>query len=87
MNPEIAKHFARVTFLSDNREDLSKVLVPSLIIQCDPDAIAPVEVGKFVYGELQNSCYIQLNASGHCPHLTAPELTVNAIKSYIESDR
>ena len=87
MNPKIAKHFAKVTFLSDNREDLSRVKVPSLIIQCDPDIIAPVEVGKYVDEQLQHSCYIQLNASGHCPHLTAPELTIDAIKSFIESDR
>lgn len=87
MNPEIAKHFAKVTFLADNREDLSRASVPTLIIQCDPDMIAPVEVGKYVDEQLQNGCFIQINASGHCPHLTAPELTIDAIKFFIESDR
>ena len=87
MNPEIAKHFAKVTFLADNREDLPRVSVPSLIIQCDPDVIAPTEVGKYVHERMQNSCYVQMNASGHCPHLTAPELTIDAIKAYLESDR
>jgi sigma-B regulation protein RsbQ len=86
MNPDIAKHFAKVTFLSDNREDLCRVSVPSLVIQCDPDMIAPVEVGKYVDKQLQNSCFIQIDASGHCPHLTAPELIIDTIKSFIESD-
>jgi sigma-B regulation protein RsbQ len=86
MNPEIAKHFAKVTFLGDNREDLSRVTVPSLIIQCDPDMIAPVEVGRYVQEKMQNSCLMQINASGHCPHLTAPDLTIETMKSYIESD-
>jgi len=86
MNPEIAKHFAKVTFLGDNREDLSRVTVPSLIIQCDPDMIAPIEVGTYVHKQMQNSCLTQINASGHCPHLTAPQLTIDAMKSYLESD-
>jgi sigma-B regulation protein RsbQ len=86
MNPEIAKHFARVTFLSDNRVDLPKVSVPSLVIQCDPDMISPVEVGKYVDEQLQNSSFVQINTSGHCPHLTAPELTINAIKTFLKRD-
>lgn len=86
MNPKIAKHFARVTFLSDNREDLSRVSVSTLILQCDPDEIAPVEVGRYVEKQLQNSCFVLLNASGHCPHMTAPELTIDAMKTYLWSD-
>jgi sigma-B regulation protein RsbQ len=83
MNPEIAKQFAKVTFLGDNRDDLGKVSIPSLVLQSDPDAIAPVKVGQYVHQHLQNSTYKQLNASGHCPHLTAPDQTINAIKSYL----
>lgn len=85
MNPEIAKHFAKVTFLSDNREDLARVFTPSLIIQCHPDVIAPVEVGEYVHQKMANSSYTQLEASGHCPHLTAPDLTIKALKSYLEN--
>lgn len=85
MNPEIAKHFAKVTFLSDNREDLPRVLTPTLIIQCHPDVIAPIEVGKYVHEHIPNSSYTQIAASGHCPHLTAPELTIKALKSYLEN--
>jgi sigma-B regulation protein RsbQ len=83
MNPEIAKHFAKVTFGGDNRADLAKVRTDSLIIQCHPDVIAPVEVGQFVHKNIRNSSFVQLNTSGHCPHLTAPELVISSIKNYL----
>ncbi|MBS9523886.1 alpha/beta hydrolase [Litoribacter ruber] len=83
MDPDIAKHFARVTFLGDNREDLKNVLVPTLVVQTHPDAIAPLEVGRYVEKNLPKGELIQLDASGHCPHLTAPELTIEAIKNYL----
>jgi sigma-B regulation protein RsbQ len=85
MNPDIAKHFAKVTFLGDNRLDLNKMSIPGLVIQCHPDSISPVKVGKYVYDNLQNGDYILLEASGHCPHLTSPEKTIAAIKSYLKS--
>ncbi|WP_339902366.1 alpha/beta hydrolase [uncultured Cyclobacterium sp.] len=85
MNPDIAKHFAKVTFLGDNRLDLNKMSIPGLVIQCHPDTISPVKVGKYVYNNLQNGEYMLLEASGHCPHLTAPEKTIAAIKSYLKS--
>lgn len=84
MNPKIAQHFAKVTFLGDNRTDLSRVSTPTLVIQCHPDAIAPVKVGQYVCKNLQNGSFIQLDASGHCPHLTAPEQTIKAIKTYLK---
>ncbi|WP_143961819.1 alpha/beta fold hydrolase [Litoribacter populi] len=83
MNPDIAKHFAKVTFLGDNREDLNKVSVPSLVIQSDPDSIAPVKVGQYVHQNLPNSTYKKLEASGHCPHLTAPGQVINVLKDYL----
>lgn len=83
MNPDIAKHFAKVTFLGDNRNDLSKVLTQTLIIQCDPDVIAPVEVGKFVHEKIKNSGYKLLNSSGHCPHLTAPQQVISSMQSFL----
>ena len=82
-NPEIAKHFAQVTFLSDNREDLSRVTIPSLVLQCSEDVLAPQEVGKFVHKEIRNSVFHLLEATGHCPNLSAPEETVEAIKKYL----
>jgi len=84
-NPEIAKHFARVTFLSDNRKDIKKVVVPTLVLQCSQDIIAPVEVGQYIHDNLQNSELQILNATGHCPNLSAPEETTLAIKKYLAS--
>lgn len=83
MNPGIAQHFAKVTFLGDNRDDLPDVTVPSLIIQSHPDAVAPVEVGEYVHKRIPDSSYVQLNTPGHCPHLSAPEQTIKAMKNFL----
>lgn len=83
MNPEIAKHFAKVTFLGDNREDLSKVTVPVQVIQSNPDVISQSEVGKFVHNKLQNSIYTQIEVPGHIPHLTDPTATIAAIRKFL----
>ena len=82
-DPEIAKHFARVTFLSDNRADLPRLSTPSLILQCSQDAIAAVPVGEFVHSRLANSSLKILKATGHCPHLSAPCETISAIIDYL----
>ena len=82
-DPEIAAHFARVTFLSDNREDLSRVATPSLVLQCAQDAIAPEAVGEYVHDRLPNSRFVALNATGHCPNLSAPEETVASMKAFL----
>lgn len=83
-NPEIAKHFARVTFLSDNRADLSKVNIPTLVLQCSEDVIAPKAVGRYVHQKIKNSSFTLLEATGHCPNLSAPEETIAAIKDYLQ---
>jgi sigma-B regulation protein RsbQ len=82
-DPEIAKHFARVTFLSDNRADLPLVRVPSLVLQCSVDSIAPVPVGEFVHRQLAGSSLVVMKATGHCPHLSAPQETISAIIDYL----
>jgi sigma-B regulation protein RsbQ len=82
-DPRIASHFARVTFLSDNREDLDRVPTPSLVLQCAQDAIAPEEVGAYVNDRLPDSRYVALSATGHCPNLSAPDETVAAIKAFL----
>jgi sigma-B regulation protein RsbQ len=82
-DPEIAKKFARVTFLSDNRDDLLKLRTPSLILQCADDVIAPTVVGQYVHRHTSGSTFVQLNATGHCPNLSAPEETVDAIKAWL----
>ncbi len=82
-DPDIAKHFARVTFLSDNRSDLPKLQVPALILQCSQDAIAPEPVGRFVHRSLPGSRFVQMRATGHCPNLSAPDETVAAIEAFL----
>jgi sigma-B regulation protein RsbQ len=84
-DPEIASHFARVTFLSDNRADLARVPTPSLVLQCAQDAIAPEAAGEFVDRELADSRLVYLEATGHCPNLSAPEETVAAIRTFVDA--
>jgi sigma-B regulation protein RsbQ len=85
-DPQIAKHFARVTFLSDNRADLASVKVPTLILQCSQDVIAPEAVGRYVHRQIPGSTFVQLRATGHCPHLSDPDETIRAIQSFLGSD-
>jgi sigma-B regulation protein RsbQ len=82
-DPAIARQFARTTFLSDNRRDLPRVRTPALILQCREDVIAPPEVGSYVHEHLADSSLVMLDASGHCPNLSAPQQVVDAIKSYL----
>jgi sigma-B regulation protein RsbQ len=82
-DPEIAKSFARVTFLSDNRADLTRVKTPALILQCTQDVIAPLAVGEYVHQSLAGSQFQVLKATGHCPHLSAPEETIAAMKAWL----
>jgi sigma-B regulation protein RsbQ len=84
-NPEIAKDFARVTFLSDNRSDLARVRVPALVMQCSEDIIAPDCVGQFVHDHLPESVLVRLMATGHCPHMSAPQETIAAMQRYLSA--
>ena len=82
-DPEIAKQFAAVTFLSDNRADLPKLQAPALVLQCQRDAIAPIAVGRYVHEHLHDSQLVILDATGHCPHLSAPEATIAAMRAFL----
>ena len=82
-DPEIARDFARVTFLSDNREDLSRIEARTLILQCSDDIIAPIEVGQFVHANVAGSAFRMLSATGHCPNLSAPEEVTAAIREFV----
>jgi sigma-B regulation protein RsbQ len=86
-DPDIAQEFARVTFLSDNRNDIENCIVPSLILQCSEDVIAPVEVGQYVNDHMKNSTLVILNATGHCPNLSAPEETIDKMKVYLQNEK
>jgi sigma-B regulation protein RsbQ len=82
-DPDMARVFARTTFLSDARDDLKKVRVPTLILECTQDVIAPREVGAFVHRAVPGSTLVTLDATGHCPHLSAPEATNQAITTFL----
>jgi sigma-B regulation protein RsbQ len=83
-DPDIAAHFARVTFLSDNRQDLGAVRVPSLVLQCSEDVIAPYAVGEYVHRHMPGSRLV-MKATGHCPNLSAPDETIEAIEAFLAS--
>jgi sigma-B regulation protein RsbQ len=82
-DPAIAQEFARVTFFSDNRADLHKLRVKSLTLQCSEDIIAPIQVGNYVKEHIPGNSIIIMRATGHCPHISEPEETISAIKSFI----
>jgi sigma-B regulation protein RsbQ len=82
-DPIHAQHFARVTFLSDNRADLVKLRSRTLILQCDKDAIAPVTVGQYVQKCIPESQLIVMAATGHCPHLSSPGIVTEAIHNFL----
>jgi sigma-B regulation protein RsbQ len=82
-DPDIARRFARATFLSDNRADLPRVTTPTLVLQCTDDAIAPVAVGEYVRDAIPGSTLVMLDATGHCPNLSAPEATTAAIAEFV----
>ena len=86
MDPSVARQFARVTFLSDCRDALPRVSVPTLVIQCREDVIAPLEVGEYVAHAVPHARLVVLDATGHCPHLSAPDDTVAAIRAFLRSD-
>lgn len=83
MDPEVQERFARATFLADNRADLRRVRVPTLVLQCADDVIAPAAVGEFVSQQIPSSHLVHLHATGHCPNLSAPEETIDAIEAFL----
>jgi len=84
-DPDIAARFARATFLSDNRADLARVDTPTLVLQCTDDVIAPIAVGEYVRDSMPNATLVLLDATGHCPNLSAPDATTRAIASFIRA--
>jgi sigma-B regulation protein RsbQ len=85
-DPVIARRFAEATFFADNRADLAHVRVPSLILQCSEDIIAPPEVGEYLHRALQGSTLRVMQATGHCPHMSAPDETIALMKEYLAAD-
>ena len=82
-DPEIAKHFARVTFLSDHRDQLPQLKTPTLILQCTDDLIAPRSVGTYMEGAMPKATLRLIENTGHCPHLSAPSASTDAIDDFL----
>ena len=86
-DPVIARRFAEATFLADNRADLEQVRIPSLILQCSDDMVAPVDVGHYLHGKLRGSTLRVMKAIGHCPHMSDPDETVALMRDYLGAAR
>jgi sigma-B regulation protein RsbQ len=84
IDPAIARQFAHVTFLSDNRRDLAEVSVPTLVIECTDDVIAPTGVGQYVHESITGSRLVTLPVTGHIPLLSGPEPLIDAIRSGVQ---
>jgi sigma-B regulation protein RsbQ len=85
IEPSITKKFAEVTFFSDNRNDLKKIKIPTLILQCSDDAIAPDEVGDFVHENISGSTLSKMHATGHCPHMSHPQETIDKMNEFLSN--
>jgi sigma-B regulation protein RsbQ len=83
-DPAVARHFARVTFLSDHRADLERSTVPALVLQCSDDLLVPREVGHYLHRNLPNSTLHVIGNVGHCPHLSAPDASTRAIEAFLD---
>jgi len=83
MDPAVAQGWATATFLADHRDVLPLVSVPTLVLQCRNDVIAPVSVGEYVADAIPQSQLVLLDATGHCPNLSAPEETTAAIAAFL----
>ncbi len=84
MDPFLANHFARVTFLSDNRADLAGVTAKTLVLQCQHDAIAGMVVGEYVHRSLPNSQFVVMDATGHCPHISSPKEVARELQAFLQ---
>ncbi|MEO5826398.1 MAG: alpha/beta hydrolase [Gemmatimonadales bacterium] len=82
-DPEISQKFARVTFLSDHRDDVARCTTPTLILECTEDIIAPPSVGRFMHESITGSTLVPIENVGHCPQLSAPALTIGAIDDFL----
>lgn len=87
IDPVMARQFAEVTFLADNRDDLPRVTVPSLIVQVANDVVAPMEVGRYLAAHLADSTFRVIEGTGHCPHVSDPQETIKVVQTYLQEHR
>jgi sigma-B regulation protein RsbQ len=83
LDPKVASQFARATFLSDNRPQLAALKVPTLIMQCSEDIVAPEAAGSFIHRSIPGSTMVKLQATGHVPQVSAPMETISVMKGYL----
>lgn len=84
LEPRVARHFARLAFLVDVRHLLPQLRVPALIVQCTQDALAPVGVGRWMHRQMTGSELVELDVSGHCPHVSHPDLVVDLLQRRLD---
>lgn len=84
-DPVITRKFAEVTFFSDNRSDLANLDHPCLVLQCSDDAIAPDVVGEYIHDQIKSSTFEKMKATGHCPHLSHPQETIDLIQKFLNT--
>jgi sigma-B regulation protein RsbQ len=82
-DPTIAREFAHMSFLADNRADVPHLQQPTLLLQCSDDVAVPAEVGNYLLAHLPQATLITLRATGHCPHLSAPMEVLAAMRDFI----
>ena len=85
-DPEVARQFARATFLSDLRAELPKLEAPALVLQCSDDIIAPVSVGEYMKQAMPRATLAVIDNVGHCPHLSAPSVSASAIDAFLRQE-
>lgn len=85
MEVSVAKHFAEVTFLSDHREDLDGLSIPTLVMQCTRDTLAPASVGHYLQAHWPQLQVAQLEATGHCPHMSAPQESTKVLRAFLDA--
>eukprot|EP00456_Euglypha_rotunda_P002873 TRINITY_DN105216_c0_g1_i2.p1 TRINITY_DN105216_c0_g1~~TRINITY_DN105216_c0_g1_i2.p1 ORF type:complete len:125 (-),score=17.73 TRINITY_DN105216_c0_g1_i2:81-455(-) len=83
IDPVIARQFARVTFLGDNRNDLPLAPVKSLTLVCEEDMISPMPVAHFVQNQMPGNTLVTIHGRGHCPHMSHPEQIAQQIREYL----
>jgi len=85
-DPVFTRHFAKATFFADNRADYAELAVPSLILQHQQDVLASLAVGEFVHQQIKHSQLQILDVSGHAAHMSHPQLVINAMRDYLNTE-
>lgn len=83
-DPDIMRHFGRVTFTSDHRADMARCSIASLILQCSDDLLAPVEVGAWLHAHLADSELAVIPNIGHCPHMSVPGVSAGVMDAFLD---